>query len=139
VKDKSDHVRLMGFGHRVYKNFDPRAKIIRGMCYRVLEKMGKTNNPLFELSLKLEEIALKDDYFVSRKLYPNVDFYSASSTARSDSPLHVHRDVRDREDRGWVAHWQEMVSDPNMRIGRPASSIPAHAEGLPADRQALIR
>ncbi|HEY4969988.1 MAG TPA: citrate synthase, partial [Steroidobacteraceae bacterium] len=76
VKDKSDHVRLMGFGHRVYKNFDPRAKIIRGMCYRVLEKLGKTDNPLFELSLKLEEIALKDEYFVSRKLYPNVDFYS---------------------------------------------------------------
>jgi citrate synthase len=76
VKDKNDSVRLMGFGHRVYKNFDPRAKIIRGMCYRVLEKMGNGNNPLFDLSLKLEEIALKDDYFVSRKLYPNVDFYS---------------------------------------------------------------
>src|ERR1700738_4460508 len=76
VKDKSDNVRLMGFGHRVYKNFDPRAKIIRGMCYRVLEKLGKTHNPLFELALKLEEIALKDEYFVSRKLYPNVDFYS---------------------------------------------------------------
>src|SRR6202035_1101462 len=76
VKDKSDSVRLMGFGHRVYKNFDPRAKIIRSMCYRVLEKMGKGNDALFELALKLEEIALKDDYFVSRKLYPNVDFYS---------------------------------------------------------------
>ena len=72
VKDKSDSVRLMGFGHRVYKNFDPRAKIIRGMCYRVLEKLGRTDNPLFDLALKLEEIALKDDYFVSRKLYPNV-------------------------------------------------------------------
>jgi citrate synthase len=76
VKDKNDSVRLMGFGHRVYKNFDPRAKIIRGMCYRVLEKLGRTDSPLFDLSLKLEEIALKDDYFVSRKLYPNVDFYS---------------------------------------------------------------
>src|ERR1700686_3849814 len=76
VKDKSDSVRLMGFGHRVYKNVDPRAKIIRSMCYRVLEKMGKSNDPLFELALKLEEIALKDEYFVSRKLYPNVDFYS---------------------------------------------------------------
>jgi citrate synthase len=76
VKDKTDSVRLMGFGHRVYKNFDPRAKIIRGMCHKVLEKMGKGESPLFELALKLEEIALKDDYFVSRKLYPNVDFYS---------------------------------------------------------------
>jgi hypothetical protein len=76
VKDKSDGVRLMGFGHRVYKNVDPRAKIIRSMCYRVLEKMGKVNSPLFELALKLEEIALQDYYFVSRRLYPNVDFYS---------------------------------------------------------------
>jgi hypothetical protein len=76
VKDKSDSVRLMGFGHRVYKNFDPRAKIIRGMCYKVLERLGRTDHPLFDLALKLEEIALKDDYFVSRRLYPNVDFYS---------------------------------------------------------------
>jgi len=76
VKDKSDSVRLMGFGHRVYKNFDPRAKIIRAMCYRVLDKLGIGNDPVFELALTLEEIALKDDYFVSRKLYPNVDFYS---------------------------------------------------------------
>src|SRR5579871_6214912 len=76
VKDKSDHVRLMGFGHRVYKNFDPRAKLIRSMCHRVLEKLGHRNDPLFELAMRLEEIALKDEYFVSRKLYPNVDFYS---------------------------------------------------------------
>src|SRR6202046_1817438 len=76
VKDKSDSVRLMGFGHRVYKNFDPRARIIRDMCHRVLAELGNAHDPLFELSLRLEEIALKDDYFVSRKLYPNVDFYS---------------------------------------------------------------
>src|SRR5882724_9400157 len=76
VKDKSDSVRLMGFGHRVYKNVDPRARIIRAMCYRVLDKLGIGNDPVFELALTLEEIALKDDYFVSRKLYPNVDFYS---------------------------------------------------------------
>ena len=120
VKDKNDSVRLMGFGHRVYKNFDPRAKIIRGMCYRVLEKMGKGNNPLFDLSLKLEEIALKDDYFVSRKLYPNVDFdsgiiYSALGIPRSMFTVMfaIARTV------GWVAHWQEMIADPNMRIGRP--------------------
>src|SRR5580658_10978134 len=76
AKDKDSHFRLMGFGHRVYKNFDPRAKIIKAMCHRVLSALGRTDNPLFELALRLEEIALKDEYFVSRKLYPNVDFYS---------------------------------------------------------------
>src|SRR5204863_510991 len=76
AKDKSSHFRLMGFGHRVYKNFDPRAKIIRAMCHKVLARLGRSDNPLFELALRLEEIALKDEYFVSRKLYPNVDFYS---------------------------------------------------------------
>jgi citrate synthase len=120
VKDKSDSVRLMGFGHRVYKNFDPRAKIIRDMCYRVLEKMGKGNNPLFDLSLKLEEIALKDDYFVSRKLYPNVDFYSGIIYSALGIPRSMFTVMfAIARTAGWVAHWQEMVSDPNMKIGRP--------------------
>jgi citrate synthase len=120
VKDKSDHVRLMGFGHRVYKNFDPRAKIIRGMCYRVLEKLGKTNNPLFELALKLEEIALKDEYFVSRKLYPNVDFYSGIIYSAIGIPRSMFTVMfAIARTAGWVAQWQEMVSDPHMRIGRP--------------------
>ena len=120
VKDKSDHVRLMGFGHRVYKNFDPRAKIIRGMCYRVLEKLGRTDNPLFELALKLEEIALKDEYFVSRKLYPNVDFYSGIIYSALGIPRSMFTVMfAIARTAGWVAHWQEMVSDPNMRIGRP--------------------
>jgi citrate synthase len=120
VKDKSDHVRLMGFGHRVYKNFDPRAKIIRGMCYRVLEKLGKTDNPLFELALKLEEIALKDEYFVSRKLYPNVDFYSGIIYSALGIPRSMFTVMfAIARTAGWVAQWQEMVSDPHMRIGRP--------------------
>jgi len=120
VKDKSDSVRLMGFGHRVYKNFDPRAKIIRGMCYRVLEKMGKGGNPLFDLSLRLEEIALKDDYFVSRKLYPNVDFYSGIIYSALGIPRSMFTVMfAIARTAGWVAHWQEMVSDPNMKIGRP--------------------
>jgi citrate synthase len=120
VKDKSGHVRLMGFGHRVYKNFDPRAKIIRGMCYRVLEKLGKINNPLFELALKLEEIALKDEYFVSRKLYPNVDFYSGIIYSALGIPRSMFTVMfAIARTAGWVAQWQEMVSDPNMRIGRP--------------------
>jgi citrate synthase len=120
VKDKSDSVRLMGFGHRVYKNFDPRAKLIREMCYRVLEKLGKGNNPLFDLALKLEEIALKDDYFVSRKLYPNVDFYSGIIYSALGIPRSMFTVLfAIARTAGWVAHWQEMVSDPHMRIGRP--------------------
>jgi citrate synthase len=120
AKDRSSHFRLMGFGHRVYKNFDPRAKIIREMCHKVLAKLGRSDNPLFELALRLEEIALKDDYFVSRKLYPNVDFYSGIIYSAIGIPrsmftvmFAIARTV------GWVAHWQEMISDPHMRIGRP--------------------
>jgi citrate synthase len=120
VKDKSSHFRLMGFGHRVYKNFDPRAKIIRETCHEVLAKLGRNDNPLFELALHLEEIALKDDYFVSRKLYPNVDFYSGIIYSALGIPrsmftvmFAIARTV------GWVAHWLEMIADPGMRIGRP--------------------
>ena len=120
VKDKHDHVRLMGFGHRVYKNFDPRAKIIRGMCYRVLEKLGKADNPLFELALRLEEIALKDDYFVSRKLYPNVDFYSGIIYSALGIPRTMYTVMfAIARTAGWVAHWEEMIADPHLRISRP--------------------
>ncbi len=120
VKDKDSNVRLMGFGHRVYKNFDPRAKIIRSMCYRVLDKLGKSNNPLFELSLRLEEVALKDDYFVSRKLYPNVDFYSGIIYSALGIPRSMFTVMfAIARTAGWVAHWLEMVSDPQMKISRP--------------------
>jgi citrate synthase len=120
AKDKNDNFRLMGFGHRVYKNFDPRATIIRGMCHKVLAKLGKSDNPLFELALRLEEIALKDEYFVERKLYPNVDFYSGIIYSAIGIPqsmftvmFAIARAV------GWVAHWHEMISDPTMKISRP--------------------
>jgi citrate synthase len=120
AKDKSSHFRLMGFGHRVYKNFDPRAMIIRQMCHKVLAALGRTDNPLFELALRLEEIALKDEYFLERKLYPNVDFYSGVIYSAIGIPrsmftvmFAIARTV------GWVANWQEMISDPAMRIGRP--------------------
>ena len=120
AKDKTSHVRLMGFGHRVYKNFDPRAKIIREMCHKVLARLGRSENPLFELALRLEEIALQDEYFIERKLYPNVDFYSGIIYSAIGIPrsmftvmFAIARTV------GWVAHWQEMISDPTMRIGRP--------------------
>jgi citrate synthase len=121
AKDKSDPFRLMGFGHRVYKNYDPRAAIIRRTCHRVLENLGAANDsPLFELALKLEEIALKDEYFVERNLYPNVDFYSGIiyralgiPTSMFTVMFAIARCV------GWVTHWTEMVADPTSRIGRP--------------------
>jgi citrate synthase len=120
AKDKNDTFRLMGFGHRVYKNYDPRAKIIRSMTYKVLENLGHRSDPLLDLAMKLEEIALKDDYFIERKLYPNVDFYSGIiyralgiPTSMFTVMFAIARSV------GWVAHWQEMVNDPEQRLGRP--------------------
>ncbi len=120
ARDKNDPFRLMGFGHRVYKNFDPRATIIREMCHKVLQSLGRTDTPLFDLALKLEEIALEDEYFIEKKLYPNVDFYSGIIYRALGIPISmftvmfaIARVV------GWVAHWQEMISDPRGRIGRP--------------------
>ena len=121
AKDKDDPFRLMGFGHRVYKNHDPRATITRDICHQVLDEMsGKADSPLFELALKLEEIALSDEYFVERKLYPNVDFYSGIIYSALGIPrsmftvmFAVARTV------GWMSHWTEMMADPNNRIGRP--------------------
>ncbi len=120
VKDKADGVRLMGFGHRVYKNFDPRATIIRAMCHQVLAKLGQSHNPLFELALHLEEIALKDEYFISRKLYPNVDFYSGIIYRALGIPRSMFTVMfAIARSAGWVAHWQEMIADPAMKIARP--------------------
>jgi citrate synthase len=120
AKDKDDPFRLMGFGHRVYKNYDPRAKIIREVCHQVLEKLADSNNPLFELALRLEEIAVNDEYFLERQLYPNVDFYSGIIYRALGIPdnmftvmFAIARTV------GWVAHWMEMIADPKQRIGRP--------------------
>jgi citrate synthase len=120
VKDRQDHAKLMGFGHRVYKNFDPRAKIIREACHAVLNKLGSVNSPLFELALKLEEIALHDEFFVSRKLYPNVDFYSGIIYSALGIPRSMFTVMfAIARTAGWVAHWTEMISDPTMKIGRP--------------------
>jgi citrate synthase len=120
AKDKDDPFRLMGFGHRVYKNYDPRAKIIREVCRQVLDELADANNPLFELAMRLEDIALSDDYFVERKLYPNVDFYSGIIYQALGIPrsmftvmFAIARTV------GWVSHWMEMMDDPANRIGRP--------------------
>jgi citrate synthase len=120
AKDKDDPFRLMGFGHRVYKNYDPRAKIIREVGHQGLDEVADADNPLFELALELERIALEDSYFVERKLYPNVDFYSGIIYQALGIPRNmftvmfaVARTV------GWVSHWTEMMSDSNNRIGRP--------------------
>jgi citrate synthase len=120
AKDKDDPFRLMGFGHRVYKNYDPRAKIIREVCYQVLEKLADSNNPLFELAMRLEEIASKDEYFLEKKLYPNVDFYSGiiyRALGIPDSMFTVMFAIA--RTAGWVSHWMEMLDDPKHRIGRP--------------------
>ncbi|MBQ0724512.1 MAG: citrate synthase [Cycloclasticus sp.] len=119
AKDKNDPFRLMGFGHRVYKNFDPRATIIREVCYQVLEETG-IKDPMFGLAMKLEEIALKDEYFVERKLYPNVDFYSGVIYKALGIPVSMFTVMFAlARTSGWVSHWLEMMGDPDGRIGRP--------------------
>ncbi|CAP50299.1 citrate (Si)-synthase [Xanthomonas campestris pv. campestris] len=119
AKDKNSSFRLMGFGHRVYKNFDPRAKIIREMTHKVLGELG-VNDPLLEVALKLEEAALKDDYFVQRKLYPNVDFYSGLIYKALNIPVEMFTVMfAIARTAGWVSHWLEQQVDPEMKIGRP--------------------
>eukprot|EP01037_Dinobryon_pediforme_P010835 gene10835-10915_t len=120
VKDKNSHSRLMGFGHRVYKNFDPRAKILQATCHEVLAELGIKNDPLLDLAVELERIALHDEYFIARKLYPNVDFYSGIilkamgiPTSMFTALFAVSRTV------GWISQWKEMMEDPSQRIGRP--------------------
>jgi citrate synthase len=120
AKDKSDSFRLMGFGHRVYKSYDPRAKVLRQRCYEVLDALGQRHDPLLKLAMELERIALEDEYFIERKLYPNVDFYSGIIFRALGLPpamftpvFAVARTV------GWVAHWNEMIADPETRIFRP--------------------
>jgi len=119
VKDRNQHTRLMGFGHRVYKNYDPRAKIMQRTCHEVLGVLG-INDPLLDLAMEMERIALSDPYFVDRKLYPNVDFYSGIilramgfPTSMFTALFAVSRTV------GWISQWEEMVKDPEQRIGRP--------------------
>jgi citrate synthase len=120
VKDKNSGVKLMGFGHRVYKNYDPRAKLMRETCYEVLGELGLQNDPLFALSMKLEQIALEDDYFVSRKLYPNVDFYSGIVQKALGIPTSMFTCIFAlARTVGWIAQWNEMISDPEQKIGRP--------------------
>jgi len=119
-KDKNDPFRLMGFGHRVYKHYDPRAKIMQKTCYEVLNETGHKDDPLLEVALELERIALSDEYFIEKKLYPNVDFYSGITLKAMGFPTTMFtvlfalaRTV------GWIAQWKEMIEDPHQKIGRP--------------------
>jgi citrate synthase len=120
VKDKNSSVKLMGFGHRVYKNYDPRAKLMRETCYEVLGELGLEDDPLFALAMALEKIALEDDYFVQRKLYPNVDFYSGIVQKALGIPTSMFTCIFAlARTVGWIAQWGEMISDPDQKIGRP--------------------
>jgi citrate synthase len=120
VKEKNSGVRLMGFGHRVYKNYDPRAKLMRETCHEVLNELGLHNDRIFKLALALEKIAIEDEYFVSRKLYPNVDFYSGIVQRALGIPVAMFTCIFSlARTIGWIAQWQEMITDPEYKIGRP--------------------
>src|SRR6516165_8685161 len=139
AKDKSDPFRLMGFGHRVYKNYDPRAKIMQKTCHEVLEAVGHGDDPILKVALELERIALSDDYFIQKKLYPNIDFYSGITLKALGFPTDmftvlfaIARTV------GWIAQWKEMIEDPSQRIGRPRQLYTGAVERpyVPAEQRA---
>jgi len=136
AKDKNSGFKLMGFGHRVYKNFDPRAKLMRETCYEVLNELGLHDDPLFKLAMELERIALEDEYFVSRKLYPNVDFYSGIVQSALGIPVQLFTGIfAMARTVGWVAQWNEMISDPEQKIGRPRQLfIGEKHRDVPTDR-----
>jgi citrate synthase len=137
AKDKKSGFRLMGFGHRVYKNFDPRAKIIKAAADRVLGKLG-INDPLLDLAKQLEEVALRDEYFIERKLYPNVDFYSGIIYRAMGFPTDMFT-VLFALGRlpGWIAHWKEMIESPATKIGRPRQIYtgPTHTHYVPIEQR----
>src|SRR5215212_5081030 len=129
AKDKHSGVKLMGFGHRVYKNYDPRAKLMRETCYEVLNELGLHDDRLFKLAMALEKIALEDEYFVSRKLYPNVDFYSGIVQRALGIPVSLFTGIFAlARTVGWIAQWQEMITDPEYKIGRPRQLYRVHTQ-----------
>ncbi len=135
AKDKNDKFKLMGFGHRIYKNFDPRAKLMRKICSNVLQELGLENDPLFKLALTLEKIALEDEYFVEKKLYPNVDFYSGIVQKAIGIPTSMFTCIFAlARTVGWMVHWEEMIADPEYKIGRPRQIY----VGMPARDVPLI-
>nr|WP_086466744.1 citrate synthase [Oceanibaculum nanhaiense] len=127
AKDKNDPFRLMGFGHRVYKNYDPRAKVMQQTCHQVLGELGIKNEPLLDIAMELEKIALEDDYFVEKKLYPNVDFYSGIILKAMGFPTSMFTVLfAVARTTGWVAQWKEMIEDPGQKIGRPRQLYTGH-------------
>jgi citrate synthase len=138
VKDKDGYAMLMGFGHRVYKNYDPRAKIIQQTCHEVLQELDLMDDPLFKLALALEKVALEDDYFIKRKLYPNVDFYSGIVYKALSIPVSMFTAIFAlARTVGWIAQWNELISDPDQKIGRPRQLFAgaARREFLPMNRR----
>lgn len=138
AKDKDDHSRLMGFGHRVYKNYDPRAKILQKACYDVLNELGVHDEPLLKIALELERIALQDDYFIERNLYPNVDFYSGIILRALGIPRRLFTAVfAVARTVGWIAQWSEMIEDPSQKIGRPRQIYtgPARRDFVPMEQR----
>jgi len=142
AKDKQDPFRLMGFGHRVYKNYDPRARVMKKMCHKLLAELNITNEPLLDLAMELEKIALSDEYFIKRKLFPNVDFYSGIVLKAMGIPrsmftvlFSLGRTV------GWISQWKEMIEDPKQRIGRPRQLYlgEPHREYIPLDKRVSSR
>ena len=138
AKDKNDSFRLMGFGHRVYKNYDPRAKLMQKTAHEVLKELGIKDDPLLDVAIELERIALHDEYFIEKKLYPNVDFYSGITLKAMGFPTSmftvlfaVARTV------GWIAQWNEMIEDPNLKIGRPRQLYTGseRRDYVPADKR----
>jgi len=138
VKDKENHTKLMGFGHRVYKHYDPRAKIIQKACHDVLQELGIKDDPLLDLAMELEKIALSDRYFVERKLYPNVDFYSGIILKAMGFPIRTFTSLfAVARTAGWVSQWKEMMEDPEQHIGRPRqvyTGSPRRDYEMPANR-----
>jgi citrate synthase len=149
AKDKNDSFKLMGFGHRVYKNFDPRAKLMRETCHEVLSELGLHDDPLFKLALELEKIALEDDYFISKKLYPNVDFYSGIVQRALGIPTQLFTGIFAlARTVGWIAQWKEMIADDEQKIGRPrqlftggaSRTVPAsYQQDLPSGASAALK
>ena len=129
AKDKNDPFRLMGFGHRVYKNYDPRAKIMQKVCHEVLSEAGIKDDPLLDVAIELERIALSDDYFIEKKLYPNIDFYSGITLKAMGFPTSMFTVLfAVARTAGWIAQWKEMIEDPNQKIGRPRQLYTGHAK-----------
>jgi citrate synthase len=138
VKNKEEGVRLMGFGHRVYKNYDPRAKVLKAACDEVLKELKITNEPLLHIAMELERIALSDEYFISKKLYPNVDFYSGIIYKALGIPSEMFTVMFAlARTSGWISQWKEMIEDPMQKIGRPRQLYTGYKqrEFLPVDKR----